>query len=59
MSGMQDMMPMMHDRLPDMNAGMQDTQSKTGSECEIAFLSEMSHHHAMASMDGSARADGR
>jgi hypothetical protein len=57
MSGMQDMMPMMHDRLPDMNAGLQDLQSKTGSEFEIAFPSEMSHHHAMASIDGAAGAD--
>jgi len=49
-SMMQGMMPMMHERMPDMSAGMRDLQSTSGSEFETAFLSEMSHHHAMAIM---------
>jgi uncharacterized protein (DUF305 family) len=45
---LQGIMPMMHDRMPDMSVGMQDLQSLRGSEFETAFLSEMSHHHSMA-----------
>ena len=52
MAGMQGMMPMMHDQMPDMAAGMQDLQTKSGAEFETAFLSDMSHHHAMAIMMG-------
>jgi uncharacterized protein (DUF305 family) len=50
MAGMQGMMPMMHDQMPDMAAGMQDLQTKSGAEFETAFLSDISHHHAMAVM---------
>jgi uncharacterized protein (DUF305 family) len=49
-SGLQGMMPLLHGRMPDMDAGMQDLQSKSGSDFETAFLSDMSHHHAMAIM---------
>ncbi len=49
-SGMQGMMPMLHGRMPDMDAGMLELQSKSGTEFETAFLSDMSHHHAMAVM---------
>jgi uncharacterized protein (DUF305 family) len=49
-AGMHSMMPMLHDRMPDMELGMQDLQSRTGADFETAFLSDMSHHHAMAIM---------
>jgi uncharacterized protein (DUF305 family) len=47
---MQEMMPMMHGRMPDMNMAMQSLQSMSGSEYEVAFLSDMSQHHGMAIM---------
>jgi uncharacterized protein (DUF305 family) len=50
MEHMQEMMPMMQTRMPDMDKAMQELQAKTGSEFETAFLSDMSHHHAMAIM---------
>jgi uncharacterized protein (DUF305 family) len=50
MAGMQAMMPMMRGRMPDMDMAMQELQSKSGSDFETAFLSAMSHHHAMAIM---------
>jgi len=49
-SAMQGMMPMLHGRMPDMDAGMLDLQSKSGSDFEAAFLSDMTRHHAMAIM---------
>lgn len=48
---MQAMMPMMmQSGMPDMDLAMQQLQSKSGSDFEIAFLSDMSHHHGMAIM---------
>lgn len=41
-------MPMMHGLMPNMNADMMALQSKSGSDFEIAFMSDMSAHHAMA-----------
>jgi uncharacterized protein (DUF305 family) len=49
-AGMQAMMAMLHGRMPDMDAGMLDLQSMSGSDFETAFLSDMSHHRAMAIM---------
>jgi uncharacterized protein (DUF305 family) len=46
----QDMMPMLHGRMPDMDTAMQSMQSKSGPEFEVAFMSAMSQHHAMAIM---------
>jgi len=45
---MQDMMPMLHGRMPDMDLAMKSLQSNSGPEFEVAFLSDMSQHHAMA-----------
>ena len=47
---MQGMMPMMYGRMPDMNVAMQSLQSTSGPEFEVAFLSDMSQHHAIALM---------
>jgi uncharacterized protein (DUF305 family) len=38
------------EQMSHMGAGMQDLESRSGAEFEQAFLSEMSHHHAMAIM---------
>jgi uncharacterized protein (DUF305 family) len=50
MACMQDMMPMLHGRMPDMDMAMHSLQSTTGPEFEVGFLSDMSQHHAMAIM---------
>jgi uncharacterized protein (DUF305 family) len=50
MACMQDMMPKMHGRMPHMDMAVQSLQSKSGPEFEVAFLSDMSQHHAMAIM---------
>lgn len=42
------MMPMMNGRMPDMDAAMRDLDAKTGGDFDVAFMSAMSHHHAMA-----------
>lgn len=42
------MMPMMKGRMPDMEAAMRQLDAKTGSDFDVAFMSAMSHHHAMA-----------
>jgi uncharacterized protein (DUF305 family) len=47
---MQDMMPMMHGRMPDMHMAMKSLQSKSGPGFEVAFFTKMSQHHAMAIM---------
>jgi uncharacterized protein (DUF305 family) len=50
MTCIQDMMPMLHGRMPDMDIAMQSLQSKSGPEFEVAFMSDMIQHHAMAIM---------
>jgi uncharacterized protein (DUF305 family) len=50
MTCIQDMLPMLHGRMPNMDMDMQSLQLKSGPEFEVAFLSEMSQHHAMAIM---------
>lgn len=43
-------MPMEHGTMPDMAAQMQALQQKSGADFEVAFLSDMAKHHAMAIM---------
>ncbi len=49
-SSMSGMMPMLHGRMPDMEAAMKDLNNRSGADFEVAFLSAMSHHHAEAIM---------
>ena len=41
---------MMQSGMPDMDMAMQQLQSKSDSDFEIAFMSDMIHHHGMAIM---------
>jgi uncharacterized protein (DUF305 family) len=47
---MEEMMPMMHAMMADMEARMAALGSKSGAEFDIAFMSTMADHHAMAIM---------
>ncbi len=43
-------MPMMHGMMPDMMAGMQRLEAKSGAAFDVEFVQDMSTHHAMAVM---------
>ena len=47
MSEMQEMMPMLYGRVSDVDAAMKDLEAESGPDLEVAFVSAMSHHHAM------------
>lgn len=50
-------MPMMHGTMPSMEAQqrqMQSLQTKTGADFDIAYMSALAEHHAMASMMASS-----
>lgn len=43
-------MPMLQGLMPDMAARMEELRNLTGQEFEIAFMTDMIHHHSMAIM---------
>ena len=50
-------MPMMHGTMPSMEAmmrQMQALQTKTGSDFDVAYMSALAEHHAMAAMMASS-----
>lgn len=50
-------MPMMHGTMPSMEAmmrSMQSLETKSGAEFDIAYMSALAEHHAMASMMASS-----
>ena len=48
MGPMMEMMPMLHNEMPDMDARMQALRERTGAAFDIEFMSAMVDHHAMA-----------